>query len=139
MQLYTNLPITSPHAAAPFTHRLPLNGHTVLVSAKGLRVLRQSSVMLSLVFSMALLTGFTGCGPASSDNAANPGPLTSMGEVPRTSPSQKDRQISKQPETPSTDSRNGQAYEPNRLPVSLTAEIPDSVAKDINSPMPLYV
>ena len=134
MQPYKNLLIASSPVAVPFTQRLSLNGHPVTVSAGGAPALRQSRLFLLLVFSLTLLTGFTGCGPPSSDNAPSLAPGLRVGEPPPASPAEEDRHISKPAGSPPAETPNPKTDGPNKVSASIAPQIPDSVAKDLNSP-----
>ena len=134
MELHTIQRITSPRAAVPFTHNFALNRHLLSASPDRAADLRPSRPSLPLFLSMMLLTGLTGCGPASSDNAPSVGPRASVSESPPASPAQEDKQISKPAGTPAADTPNSKTDRPNRLPTPLTPEMLDSVAKDLDSP-----
>lgn len=112
---------------------------------------RQTSPLLwsylTLVLSLMLLTGLTGCGPASSDNAPNLGPRSGTGGL---SPSKQDSptgfasgvgtsgggtsgqggKIQPQPGGAPTQKTGGQ----DQPAVPSTPDIPDAVVRDLGSP-----
>ena len=124
---------TSLHAAVPVTENLALNRHLVAASPNRSETLRRPGLSLALYMSLILLTGLTGCGPVSSDNAPSLGPRATVVVPPPTRTAQEDRQISNAG-TLAIVTPDGKTDEPESMPTPLTPEIPDSVTKDLDSP-----
>jgi len=122
------------HAVVPVTEHIARNRHLVAASPNRSETLRRPGLSLALYMSLILLTGVTGCGPVSSDNAPSLGPRATVVEPPSARPAEEDRQISKPVGTPPIASPDSKTDGLNKLPAPLTPEIPDSVTKDLDSP-----
>jgi hypothetical protein len=122
------------HAAVPVTQHLALNCHLSPTLPKRSEALRRPGLSLVLSMGLILLTGLTGCGPVSSDNAPSLGPRAAVVEPPPARPAQEDRQLSKPAGTTPIVTPDSKTDGPERLPAPLTPEIPDSVTKDLDSP-----
>lgn len=125
---------TSLHAAVPVTQNLARNRHLVAASPNRSQTIRHRGLSLARLLSLILLTGLTGCGPVSSDNAPSLGPRATVVEPPPMRTAQEDRQISKPVGTPPIATPDSKTDEPESMPTPLTPEIPDSVTKDLDSP-----
>ena len=122
------------HAAVPAGQKLALNSYLCPASSKMSETIRRPGLSLALLMSLILLTGLKGCGPVPSDNAPSLGSRATLIEPPPARPTLEDRQLSKSAETSPIVTPDSKTDGPNTAPAPLTAEIPESVTKDIDSP-----